>query len=74
MRSAFICDFYIYPAFQGLGLGKQAMAAFEHALKSQGIGQIKLRVAGDNQRARHLYDAAGFRVTGVNMSKNIPTD
>ena len=74
MRSAFICDFYIYPAFQGQGLGKQAMAAFEHALKSQGIGQIKLRVAGDNQRARHLYDAAGFRVTGVNMSKNIPTD
>jgi ribosomal protein S18 acetylase RimI-like enzyme len=35
MRSAFICDFYIYPAFQGQGLGKQAMAAFEHALKSQ---------------------------------------
>ena len=74
MRSAFICDFYIYPAFQGQGLGKQAMAAFEHVLKSQGIGQIKLRVAGDNQRARHLYDAAGFRVTGVDMSKNIPTD
>ena len=74
LRSAFICDFYIYPAFQGQGLGRQAMAAFEHALKSQGIGQIKLRVAGDNQRARHLYNAAGFRVTGVNMSKNIPTD
>lgn len=34
MRSAFICDFYIYPALQGQGLGKQAMAAFEHALKS----------------------------------------
>ena len=34
MRSAFICDFYIYPAFQGQGLGRQAMAAFEHALKS----------------------------------------
>ena len=74
MRSAFICDFYIYPALQGQGLGKQAMAAFEHALKSQGISQVKLRVAGDNPRARHLYDAAGFRVTGVNMSKNIPTD
>jgi ribosomal protein S18 acetylase RimI-like enzyme len=52
MRSAFICDFYIYPAFQGR-VGKQAMAAFEHALKSQGISQIKLRVAGDN-RARAI--------------------
>lgn len=54
MRSAFICDFYIYPALQGQGLGKQAMAAFEHALKSQGISQVKLRVAGDNPRAPSL--------------------
>ena len=74
MRSAFICDFYIYPAFQGQGLGKHAIAAFEHALKRQGISQIKLRVAGDNQRARRLYEATGFRITGVNMSKNIPPD
>lgn len=74
MRSAFICDFYIYPAFQGQGLGKQAMAAFEHELKNQGIRQIKLRVAGDNPRARRLYEVTGFRVTGINMSKNIAAD
>ena len=74
MRSAFICDFYIYPALQGQGLGKQAIAAFEHALKSLGISQIKLRVAGDNPRARHLYDASCFLFTFVNMSKNIPTE
>lgn len=74
MRSAFICDFYIYPTFQGQGLGKQAIAAFEHVLKRQGISQIKLRVAGDNQRARRLYKATGFHITGVNMSKNIPPD
>ncbi len=74
MRSAFICDFYIFPAFQGQGLGKQAMTALENELKSKGIRQIKLRVAGDNQRARRLYEVSGFHVTGVNMSKNIPTD
>jgi len=74
MRSAFICDFYISPVFQGQGLGKQAMTAFERELASKGFMQIKLRVAGDNQRARHVYEATGFRVTGVNMSKNIPLD
>ncbi|CAM3305283.1 putative N-acetyltransferase YycN [Klebsiella spallanzanii] len=74
MRSAFIYDFYIFPALQGQGLGKQAMVAFEKELKSKGISQIKLRVAGDNQRARHVYEATGFRVTGINMSKNIPVD
>jgi RimJ/RimL family protein N-acetyltransferase len=31
--------------------------------------QIKLRVAGDNERARHLYEVSGFQVTGINMSK-----
>ncbi|MEN0616599.1 GNAT family N-acetyltransferase [Klebsiella indica] len=73
-RSAFICDFYIFPTVQGQGLGKQTMVAFENELKNRGIRQIKLRVAGDNQRARHLYEATGFRVTGVNMSKNITAD
>lgn len=71
MRSAFICDFYIHPDSQGKGLGKRAMAALENALRQQGFAQIKLRVAGDNARARRLYEASGFGVTGINMSKNI---
>jgi ribosomal protein S18 acetylase RimI-like enzyme len=28
-------------------------------------------VAEDNQRARHVYEATGFQVTGVNMSKSL---
>ncbi|WP_045855305.1 GNAT family N-acetyltransferase [Raoultella terrigena] len=71
MRSAFICDFYIHPDSQGKGLGKRAMAALENDLRLQGFAQIKLRVAGDNARARRLYEASGFGVTGINMSKNI---
>ena len=71
MRSVFICDFYILASYQGRGLGKQALAALESELKGQGFEQIKLRVAEDNRRARHVYEATGFRVTGVNMSKAI---
>lgn len=30
-----------------------------------------MRVAGDNTRARHVYETCGFGITGVNMSKSI---
>jgi ribosomal protein S18 acetylase RimI-like enzyme len=71
MRSAFIYDFHILAAYQGKGFGKQALEVLERELKGKGFEQIKLRVAEDNKRARHLYEATGFRVTGVNMSKVI---
>jgi ribosomal protein S18 acetylase RimI-like enzyme len=71
MRSAFICDFHILASYQGKGLGKQALGVLENELKGKGFEQIKLRVAEDNHRARHVYEATGFRVTGVNMSKVI---
>ena len=71
MRSVFIYDFHILAPYQGKGLGKQALKVLESELKGQGFAQIKLRVAEDNNRARHVYAATGFRVTGVNMSKVI---
>lgn len=71
MRSAFISDFHILAAYQGKGLGKQALEVLENELKGKGFDQIKLRVAADNKRARHVYEVTGFRVTGVNMSKAI---
>ena len=70
-RSAFINDFEILPPHRGKGLGKQAMAILASALQDEGFEQIKLRVAEDNQRARHVYEATGFQVTGVNMSKSL---
>jgi ribosomal protein S18 acetylase RimI-like enzyme len=70
-RSAFISDFHILAAHQGKGHGKQALEVFENELKGKGFEQIKLRVAEDNKRARHVYEVTGFRVTGVDMSKAI---
>lgn len=71
MRTAFISDFHILASHQGRGLGKEAMALLERDLGEKGFTQIKLRVAGDNARARHVYEVSGFHVTGVNMSKVI---
>lgn len=70
-RSVFIYDFYIFNAYQGQGLAKKALRAFELDLQEQGFEQIKLRVAADNVRARHVYETTGFGVTGINMSKAI---
>jgi len=71
MRTVFIYDFHIFNTCQGQGLGKEALRAFEHYVHEKGCEQIRLRVAGDNARARHLYESSGFGVTGVNMSKTI---
>ncbi|OAT78195.1 acetyltransferase [Mangrovibacter phragmitis] len=71
MRSVYIYDFYIFDTCQGQGLGKHTLWEFEHEMQTQGFAEIRLRVAGDNERARHVYEAVGFGVTGINMSKNI---
>jgi ribosomal protein S18 acetylase RimI-like enzyme len=72
-RSVFIKDFHIFGADQGKGFGRQTLHALETELARTGFEQIKLRVAADNQRAKHVYEMSGFRVTGLNMSKTIKT-
>jgi ribosomal protein S18 acetylase RimI-like enzyme len=72
-RSAFISDFYIFPEQRGKGYGRHTLNTLENTLSRAGIDQLKLRVAAENERAHHVYKAAGFRTTGFNMSKRIGT-
>lgn len=69
LKSAYINDFYLFPAFRGQGFGSKAMKCLEERLEADGYTQIKLRVAAENQQARHVYEANGFAVTGINMNK-----
>ncbi len=71
LRSVFICDFCIIPEQRGKGQGQGALIALEAMLHAQGYNEIKLRVAADNARAQHVYKIGGFRVTGINMAKQI---
>lgn len=68
-ESCFISDFYVLPSMRSKGVGKRAINQLEQSLKEIGVSQIKLRVAHQNQRAVALYQAVGFNITGVNMSK-----
>lgn len=67
--SVFISDFCILPAYRGKGYAKLALAALEAEYAGVGHCDIRLRVAANNDRAQHLYQAAGFQVTGINMRK-----
>ncbi|WP_370513659.1 GNAT family N-acetyltransferase [Pantoea sp. VH_8] len=60
---------FIFKKYQGHGPGKQPLHALEQDLCNKNFEQIRLRVAGDNARARHIYELCGFGVTGINMSK-----
>lgn len=69
--SAFINDFYVFPHFQGKGYGKAALSTLQTVLADAGIQHLRLRVAANNERAKHVYESAGFRLTGFNMTKPI---
>jgi ribosomal protein S18 acetylase RimI-like enzyme len=47
------------------GLGRQMMHALHQVVRDHGGHRVRLRVAPDNVRARHLYDSMGYRHVGV---------
>lgn len=47
------------------GLGRQMMHALHESVRSRGGHRVRLRVAPDNARARHLYDSMGYHHVGL---------
>ena len=47
------------------------MKVLEKRLSYDGVKEIKLRVAFENNRALNLYKKVGFKITGYNMIKKI---
>lgn len=57
---------YVEPESAGKGVGKALLTALiEHARSLPGVMQLVLTVTDSNGRAKRLYEAAGFRVFGV---------
>jgi len=69
LKSIYICDFYLHPDYRNQGFGSEALKELERMLLDEGYNQIKLRVAAENHRAKHVYEGCGFNVTGINMNK-----
>ena len=74
LRSAFVYDIEIEPEFRRQGHAKAAFVALEQRVRDLGLSSIGLHVFGRNPDARALYDSLGYRVTGINMLKNLDAD
>jgi len=54
----------VHPDCRGLGAGKTLFAALCRGLKQQGAGYMTL-FTGENNPARNIYEAAGFKIVKV---------
>jgi [ribosomal protein S18]-alanine N-acetyltransferase len=54
-----------HPDHRRRGLGRATLAAFESAARARGATTAHLEVAADNAPALGLYEAAGYRRTGL---------
>jgi len=71
LKDGFIFELYVDEKQRGKGYGKQAMLLIEEKARELGLKSIGLHVFGSNKIARNLYEAVGYQVTSVNMSKSL---
>jgi len=65
-HKASLVGVYTTPAQRGKGIAKKLISAIiEKAKELDGLEQINLTVASDNEAARHLYLSLGFQVFGT---------
>ena len=58
---AFIYDIWVAPDHRGKGIGKALVTWAGEWARKRGHRKIKLEVSETNARARHVYEALGFR-------------
>lgn len=68
---AFVYLIEIAEAHRGQGYGEQALRLLEETLQGVGVTRIVLNVFADNAPATALYRKLGYRVTNMNMRKEI---
>ena len=64
-RQARLYSLAARPGNGRLGLGRSLLGAAEQAVTRRGCEALRLEVRRDNARAIRLYEAGGFRLTGV---------
>lgn len=71
LKSVFVYDVEIKPEFRRHGYARAAFSALETLVNALGLSSIGLHVFGTNPGAQALYHSLGFRVTGINMLKQL---
>lgn len=65
-HNGFIFGMYVAPEFAAQGIGRALLGrCIERARRIPGVEQINLTVTATNERARRLYETAGFTAFGI---------
>jgi ribosomal protein S18 acetylase RimI-like enzyme len=67
----FLWSIEIDVAARGHGLGRQAIRLAEDFARNSGATKLELNVFGNNSVARGLYESLGYRITTIQMSKQL---
>lgn len=67
--TGFIYDIFIEERFRHKGYGKQAMLTLEGKARELGLNLLALLVLAHSLSARALYEALGYQVKSMNMTK-----
>ena len=68
---AWIYDIEVNPEHRGKGYGRALLLVAEQEAARHGSTAIGLNVFGTNTVARSLYESAGYRITALNMRKEL---
>lgn len=60
-RYGLLDELFVLPAHRGAGLAKRALAEAEALCRAEGLLALRLEVNDDNERARGIYERAGYR-------------
>ena len=64
-HKATVMGMYVAPEVGGHGVGRALLEALVRHARANGLESLVLTVTEGNQRARRLYEAAGFRSFGI---------
>jgi ribosomal protein S18 acetylase RimI-like enzyme len=66
--AGFIHDIVVADEARGTGVARELIQAAVEWLRRQGAPRVLLWTAAQNERAQHLFNAAGFRQTMIEMT------
>lgn len=74
LKPAYVFQLYVESGHRRQGHARAAFQAMEGLARGLGATSLGLHVFDGNDAALTLYRSLGYRVTGVNMLKALPTD
>jgi ribosomal protein S18 acetylase RimI-like enzyme len=69
--AGFIHDIVVADDARGTGVARQLIGAAVEWLRRRGAPRVMLWTAAQNERAQHLFNAAGFRTTMIEMTREL---